>query len=276
MNERSQVIVVHADDPNGKRRNRLEVYGRRWAATQGVPVPRVIDHDPEGRWLVSERAHGYAPKGPEYLDAALESANRIAAGTPPRPQEVATTWRHPHRWKAPLRALQLAAGGVSPATFIAARRAVAALPPEVPSHCDFHIGNVLFTRRRADGIVQAATIIDFEYLRMGPRHADAIRLFTTVESHQDAAHGVDVLLRGTTANHWPAIAVQLRWLALRPLAELLTVEGGPDPELLSRARERWRLAQQWVRDIERAQRTPVRRDSASAFPRIATPGPRAS
>lgn len=257
----NDVIVVRAADANGRRRNRLEVYGRGWAAAQGVPVPRVIDHDPDGGRLVSERVRSLPREGVEYLEAALESAARIAAGTPPVLPDPATTWRDPRRWRTPLRAAQLAAAGVPPALFVAERRAAARLPDEVPSHCDFHIGNVLLVDR-PPGTDRAATVIDFEYLRMGPRHADAIRLFTTLASHEDAALGVDLLLRRTAAGEWPAIAVQLRWLALRPLAELITVQGGPDPVKLDRARERWRLARLWARDIDAAHRAHASRPPA--------------
>lgn len=248
-----KTIVVRANDENGRRRNRLEVYGRVWAAKQGVPVPRVVDHDPDGSWLVTERAPTLPPAGADYVAIAMESAQRIEAGQEPRPLEPITTWRHPNRWRTPLRAVQLAAAGISPLLFVQARRSAAALPSVVPSHFDYHPGNVL----HASADAEAATIIDFEYLRMGPRYADAIRLFTTLESHADAAYGVDWLLQRTPRSEWPGIAVQLRWLALRPLAELITVENGPPRALLMRARERWRLAQQWVKEIDRGYRQPT-------------------
>lgn len=247
-----KVIIVRANDANGRQRNRLEVYGREWAAGQGVPVPRVVDHDPNGSWMVTERVQTLPPTGADYVDIAMESAQRIEAGEPPRPVEPATTWRHPNRWRTPLRAFQLASAGISPLLFIHARRSAAALPSVVPSHFDYHPGNVLHSSADAP----AATIIDFEYLRMGPRYADAIRLFTTLESHADAAYGVDWLLQRTPRSEWPGISAQLRWLALRPLAELITVESGPPRALLMRARERWRLAQQWVQEIDRAYRQP--------------------
>lgn len=243
-----RVIVVRADDANGRRRNRLEVYGRAWAAEQGVPVPRVIDHDPAGAWLVTERARSLPRTGTEYVEVAMESARRIARGEPPSPGEPATTWRHPNRWRTPVRAVQLAAAGVSPLLFVHARHAAAQLPSVVPSHFDYHPGNVFHTKAGGD---LPATIIDFEYLRMGPRHADAIRFITTLASHEDASFGVDWLLHRTPRGERPGIAVQLRWLALRPLAELITVESGPSPALLQRAQERWRLAQAWVAEIER-------------------------
>lgn len=252
------VIVVRANDANGRRRNRLEVYGRQWAADQDVPVPRVIDHEDDGSRMVTERVRALAPAGTAYVDAALESARRIEEGAPPRPIEPATTWRHPNRWRTPVRALQLASAGISPVLFVQARRKAAALPSVVPSHFDYHPGNVLHAAAGAP----AATIIDFEYLRMGPRHADAIRLFTTLESHADAAYGVDRLLRRTSRAEWPGISTQLRWLALRPLAELITVENGPPRALLMRARERWRLAQQWVQEIDRGYRQPIHRPPA--------------
>lgn len=258
----AETITVHADDADGRRRNRLEVYGRRWAAAQGVPVPQVIEAAEDGSRLVGRRIRALPPEGRAYVDAALESAALIAAGAAPRPPEPATTWRHPDRRRTALRAVQLAVAGISPVCFAAARGAANRLPSPVPSHFDFHTGNVLLSAAAADTDA-AAFVIDFEYLRMGPVHADALRLLTTVPREEDAEYGLDLLLRAAPAREWPGIAAQLRWLALRPLAEFVTAEDPQEPRRVARARRRWALGRAWVRDIERAHGLASRRAGAA-------------
>lgn len=254
MKHTNDVIVERAEDADARRRNRLEVYGRRWAAEQGVPVPRIIDYDEAGSWLVSERAHFRPAEGPDYIEAALESAERIAAGSRPDPPGIVTGWRNPRRWASVLRGLKLSASGVSPHTFLAARRAASELPIVVPSHGDFHVHNVLDIEPGPDGSCTAATVIDFEYLQLGSQDADAVRLLSTVESHADAAYGVDLLVRKASRREWPTIAVQLRWLGLRQWAEVITGPDDMEPER-PRASERWKLTRKWAQEIERACRT---------------------
>ncbi|WP_029089510.1 phosphotransferase [Brevibacterium album] len=263
----AETITVHADDADGRRRNRLEVYGRRWAAAQGVPVPQVIEAAEDGSRFVGRRIRALPSEGRAYVDAALESAALIAAGAAPRPPAPATTWRHPDRRRTAVRAVQLAAAGISPVRFAAARAAANRLPSAVPSHFDFHTGNVLLSAAApgpaAAGTDAAAFVIDFEYLRMGPAHADALRLLTTVPRAEDAEYGLDLLLRTAPAREWPGIAAQLRWLALRPLAEFITAEDPQDPHRVARARRRWALGRAWAQDIERAHGLASRRAGAA-------------
>lgn len=249
MNPTDDVIVERAEHADARRRNRLEVYGRQWAAQQGVPVPRIIDYDADGSWLVSERAHFRPAAGPEYIEAALESAERIAAGSHPRPPGIATGWRNPRRWASVLRGLKLSASGVSPYSFLAARRAASALPTVVPSHGDFHVHNVLDIEPEPETRDTAATVIDFEYLQLGSQHADAVRLLSTVESHADAAYGIDLLVSRAPRREWPTIAVQLRWLGLRQWAEVITGPDDMEPER-PRASQRWKLTRRWAQEIE--------------------------
>lgn len=246
----SDVLVVRAEGPQGRRRNLLEVYGRQWAAEQGVPVPRVIDHDPDGAWLVGERIHPGLPAGSEYLELAFEAARRIEEGAEPHPPLAPTTWRNPNRRRTVMRAAKLARGGVSPSVFIRARKAAAELPREVPSHCDFHIGNVLLPGPSSPHSGDAAVVIDFEYLCMGPRYADVIRLITTLVSHDDAVDAFEMLAQRSSRAEWHSIAIQLRWLGLRPLAELLATTQRSDHSKIVHARERWILARQWATEIE--------------------------
>lgn len=269
MSTADDVIVVRAEDADDQRRNRLEVYGRRWAAEQGVPVPRIIDHKPDGSLLVSEHVRSRPAEGTEYIEAALDIAARITAASPPKLPEATTSWRNPNRRATVQRGLELLVAGISPATFLHARRAAADLPPDSPSHRDFHVHNVLLTEARPGVEDPIISVIDFEYLGFAPRHADAIRLITTVGSHVDAAHGLDLLLRGTARHGWPAFAVQLRWLGLRQLAELVTADDVPATER-ARAQERWLLSRRWVREIERTRCTfspisPISRSSTAGL-----------
>ena len=215
-------------------------------------MPRIIDFSTDGSWMLSERAYFAEPSGHEYVDMAFESAERIASAVHPAPPDAITTWRNPDRKGTLKRAFKLAFAGISPLLFIRARSAAAQLPDEVPCHFDFHTGNVLHTEPRPGDMIAAATIIDFEYLRMGPRHADKLRLITTLKSHADAAYGLDLLLQQTPKDQWSTIVIQLRWLALRPLAELIAADRKIDPALIKNARERWRLAQQWIKEINNA------------------------
>lgn len=265
-------IAVEAADAEGRRRNRLEYFGRVWAAEQGVRVPRILEFREDGSHLVSERIVPGSPVGRGYIDAAFASAERIAAGRAPEMRETPSTWRHPDRWAAPRRAARLLAAGISPVLFFSSRRAVLRLPRTVPSHSDYYYNNVIVpeAEHAVSGAVtvEPAYVIDFERLQMGPAHGDVIRLITTVPQVEDAEYGLERILRTAPSRDWAAIADLLRWHSLRPWTEFVTSTIEPDFHELLRARRRWAWGRLWADDIRTTHALAVRR--ASARPSEAT------
>lgn len=251
LDARGPVRVRFGVDDEGRRRNRLEVHGRAWAEQHGIRVPRIVAHDPDGAWLVSEDAAGGDPTGHEFVDAALDVADRIAAADPLTSAEAPSSWRASRRGTA-RRAARIWRAGITPYRFVDERRQAQALPPEVPVHGDLYEGNVLYTGHGP------ATIIDWEHAGRGPRHADAIRLITTVRRSEDAEYGLERLLREAPRSSWPSITVQVRWLSLRHYVDHFA--GGSDDPLpaaeVDGARRRWQRAVEWADDIDGARRRP--------------------
>lgn len=232
-------------DEEGRRRNRLEVQGRAWALEHGVLVPRVVAHEPGGAWLVSEDLASGPTTGTDFVDAALDVADRITAAPPMRSSEAPSSWRASRRGLS-RRVARIWRAGITPARFVRERRRAHDLPQEVAVHGDLYEGNVLFAGSGA------AAVIDWEHAGMGPRHADALRLITTLRRPEDADHGLERILRGAPRSSWPAISTQVRWLALRHYVDHFAgdTEDEVAPEDLTDARCRWQQAVGWADDLD--------------------------
>lgn len=230
-------------DDNSRRRNVLEVRGRAWAAARGIHTPVTVEAEPDGSLLVSEYVSSLPSAGPTYVEAALELAEAVSAAPEPAFGIAASGWRA-SRMSLPIRVARLAAAGIDPVVFVRARRRVARIPSQVTVHGDFHPGNVL---NLGDGSV---CLLDFEHAGRGPRHADVLRLVTTLEELSDAEYGLELLLRAAAREDRGIIADQLEWLSLRHLVDLVT--GRVSRPRVSAAHIRWRLARHWARDIRNA------------------------
>lgn len=235
-----RTVTRTGHDDDSRRRNLLEMRGRDWATAHGIRTPSTVDADRDGSLLVSEYVPALSSSGANYVEAALTLAGMVSAAPEPSFGISASGWRAP-RTSLPTRAARLCAAGVDPVVFVRARRRVARIPSQVTVHGDFHVGNVL---NLGDGVV---CLLDFEHAGRGPRHADALRLVTTLERTSDAEYGLELLLRAATRDDRGTIADQLEWLALRHLADLVT--GRVSRSRVDAAHARWHLARHWARDI---------------------------
>ncbi len=246
LDEPGRLRVRFGVDDEGRRRNRLETQGRAWAERHGIPVPRIVDHDPGGAWLVSEEVERGSRRGTRYVDAGLAIADRIARARPMASLEAGSGWRSSHRGRV-RRAAQLWRGGIHPREFVRVRTAALSLPTCVPVHGDLYDANLFFP----DG--ESAVLIDWEHAGTGPRYHDAIRFLTTLSLDEDAEYALDSVLRQAGRSDREIIATQLRWLSLRHYAD--QVVAGPElvrEEHLQHVRRRWLRATGWADEIEHA------------------------
>jgi hypothetical protein len=197
----------------GRLRLQRELWGRCWAAAAGLPTPTVLGADPAGGWLVSSWLEPAVPTGPGFLDAAVETAARIAAAPPPPPGPPRSVWRSPLR-SAPLRLARGALGGVPTQLWWAARQAVARLPQVPVAHGDYYHRNVLWCPGRG-----GLYTVDWEYLGPGVRHSDLLRLWSVLPDPADRAGLLARLLDDVPAAERAEIATLGLYLALRLLGE---------------------------------------------------------
>ncbi len=199
-------LVSVAGNRDQRRRLRLEALGRGWALAHGLPTPRVIAGDGEGRWLVGERIIGEV--GGVSLADALDLAARIARAPAPRFHVRSSSWRT-NPLTRPVRAALLPTVGVSPITFLRVRAAAASLPRAHTSHGDFHPGNLI----RSDA---GPVIIDWEHLGPGYLHEDTLRYLTTRPIDVSLPE-VESMLLGVGGDERREIVACFRWLTLRNL-----------------------------------------------------------
>jgi aminoglycoside phosphotransferase len=202
-----------ADTAAGRLRLRRELWGRCWAAGAGLPTPPVLGADADGGWLVSAWLPAGAPTGPDFLDAAVATAGRIAAAPPPPAGPPRSVWRSPRR-AAPLRLARGFLGGVPTRLWWRARQAAAALPRVPVAHGDFYHRNVLW--RPDSGTLHT---VDWEYLGTGLRHGDLLRLWSVLPGPLDRAGLLARLLDGLPAAQRADVGTLALYLALRLLGE---------------------------------------------------------
>ena len=239
-----QLIVYEAEEPGDVLRIRREVEGRAWAGRHGIPTAETVAKDPDDRWLVSRRVVEEPRESAQYVAAALEMSRRIETLPHPRFVTEGATWRAPRRSR-PVRVARLVRAGVDLRAFTAVRRAFEALPQVVTIHNDYHRDNVLNTS--AAGHV---TVIDWEFTALGPRNQDMVRLIVDLQDADVARAAWRLLVESVPAAERPALAVQLRWLALRTYASEVTVPArNLDHVKSARRRARWLEAQRWAAEL---------------------------
>lgn len=207
----ADVLVDLATSEHGRRLVRLEVEGRAWAAGAGVPVPGVHAADPDGRWMVGARAHGVSCRGPGAVRAALDAADRVAACSAPRPALAPSTWSGDRR-TLPARVARSLLGGLPIRRFREARAAARALTDVASGHGDLYRRNVIADQ---DDI----SVIDWEFLGPHPRWSDHVRLWSTLTDTADRTLAVGHLEDVVPLSGHPQLAVLVRHLTLRLLAE---------------------------------------------------------
>ncbi len=81
-------VAYVAFDDASRQRLREEDAALRLLGAQGVPVARPRLLDPDGAWLLVERAPADPPAGAAYVDAAVEAARLLSGVRLPAPREV--------------------------------------------------------------------------------------------------------------------------------------------------------------------------------------------
>ena len=208
--------AIHiAHDERTRNRIREEADRLAWAARNGIPVPAVVDAQPD--WLVTSRAvNDSVTSGRPYVEAAVGAARAISAAPEPPPNLRAPVAAHGGGRRAGLvRLSRIVRSPLSPGEFRAARAAAAALQRDTLAHGDYVLHNILFDRATA-----SVTIIDWEYLTRAPAHQDLLMLWPRLTEPDDRAVVVEEVERTTKDRR--AAGVLHHWLAVRLLADLVT------------------------------------------------------
>jgi len=233
-----------AGDAGARRRVLLEVRRLDWAREQGLRVPPMVAHAPDGSWLVSELVPSDGPVGPGYVLAAAEAARALAALPSPPPDVLEGSYgrRAPRRGRL-RRVARLLAGGVNVREFAGLRRAAASLAADTVTHGDFHPNNVLY-----DEAAGAVTLTDFEMLGLAPAGSDLLLLWVTLDRDEDRELILDELLRDAGAEERRRLSIVHRWIAIRTLAERVALPRSErDREGIEEARRLLALARENAR-----------------------------
>ncbi len=237
--------VYEAEDARDVRRIRREVEGRQWAASHGIPTVETIDKDPDDRWLVSRRVWDEPGEPATYVVAAQEMSQRIQRLPHPHFATSGQAWRAPRRSLA-VRVARLLRAGVDLPAFASTRSAYERLACDTTLHGDYHRDNVLNTT----GSLGHVTVIDWEFTGVGPRHQDMVRMVVDLRDVAVARDAWNRLVGSVPSADRPALAIQLRWLALRTYASEVTVPPSRlDPVRCERRRARWSDVQEWAAEL---------------------------
>lgn len=237
----SGFVLDQAVDRRGRARIRAEVEGRAWARRHAIPTAEIVAHDPHWSWLISRRVAEEPETSMAYLEAAFDASLRIQSAVEPCSRKH-TAWRAP-RWTAPIRVGRMLAAGIDPKGFVEARRAASRLPHDAPTHNDFHRGNVLNHVHETGQVA----IIDWELMTTGPRHHDMVQLIVDLADSTAAKAAWDLLVSQTSPWEHDALAVQLRWLAIRTYAsDVCGPRDDRDADKLRRRRARLREVETWL------------------------------
>jgi hypothetical protein len=237
------LVVEVALTERGRQDLDWELQGRRWADGCGLRTPPVVDSGPG--WVVSRRWPDGEAAGPDFVRAAIEAADLIAAHDAP-------TWAtaRPPLWRATSRgrlrrAARLAAGGMRLVEFARARRIGAHLPADSTAHGDFHPGNLLFDPERCE-----LAVVDWTHLDAAPRHTDLVRLWGQLPDDADSAAVAEAVLARTSRRERASVGALWHWLALRQLAEHLVDPAASDnPDQLGLVRRRLDEARGIAREL---------------------------
>jgi hypothetical protein len=207
------IVLEITESDAGRLRIQRELWGRDWAVRHGVPTATVHAADPDGEWMIGEWITPGAPSGPSFLDAALATANRIAAAPPPTAGPPPNVWRSARR-DVVLRTARALAGRMPMRLWWASRTAARTLPLVPVAHGDYYHRNVLW---RPDA--GSVCVVDWEYLGAGPRHGDLLRLWTILPARADREDLMTRILAAAPPAQHREIATLALWLALRLLGE---------------------------------------------------------
>lgn len=206
--------VYLGEDPASRARLEREAALLRWAATQGIPVPAVVERTADR--LVTARVAADPQAGPRFVAAAIAASDSVVAADPP-PRELLRTSvsRRAPRHTIVRRFARMSASPLSVTEFRAARAAALALPHDTMTHGDFHPRNLLYDR--AAGVVR---LIDWATIGAAPAGTDLLSLWPQLPDPGDRAA---VFAAAAEQVRDPQrLAVLHHWLAARYLADLVT------------------------------------------------------
>lgn len=207
------VLTVAVDD-EGRRQNLVEAACRAWAGPRGVDGPTVIAASADGHWLHAERVRAATPEGPDYVHAALATADRIATLEPPELSVAPSQWR-PARSARVLSAARGALGGLDVPRFLRSRRAAAALTDHTTCHGDFYRRNVLHVA--GTGV----SVVDWEFVGRAPRWTDHVRFWSTLRRSEDRQEAWARISETVEPGGEAHLRTLTEWLCYRLLAENL-------------------------------------------------------
>lgn len=209
------LVLAVARNHEGARLIELEVTGRRWAEQHDIATSTVIDVCPNQDWMLARWIDPLgSASGPEYVAAALETADRIMRLPLPAQATYASTWRSRRRTLI-IRSARLTIGGVPVRHWYRTRGRASALTRSATAHGDFYFRNVL------PGPT-CVYVIDWEFLGSAPMFTDHLRLWSTLKCKQDRRQVLDHLLSSADPDTWAHICDLAAWLGLRLLAENLS------------------------------------------------------
>ena len=210
----ASTVVYLGASPSGRARIAAEFHRMQWARRLGIPVPEVLDHERDHRWLLVRRVGDDEVYGPDYVDQAVDIATRLARATEP-PPEGSPRSRRGSRHDLVQRAARAVASPLRIGEFRRVRRDVDDLLPGQWAHGDFHVANVL-----SDG-GRSVVLIDFEYVGAGPSGLDLTTLWPDLPDQADRDRLLEATLRLYRGQE-PQVLLLLHWHALRHLADLVT------------------------------------------------------
>ena len=204
--------VYLAGDDAGRQRLPLEERRVRWAASQGIPVPEVVELG-EG-WLISRRVPRGDQVGPRFVEAVTAAAHLVATAGPPPPEVLAGgRARRAPRHTIALRLARMAASPLSVRLFMDSRRVAAGLAADTLAHGDFIPSNLPFDEERG-----RVHLVDWEMLGYAPAHTDLLTLWPHLARAEDRQALLETALRRSGDRR--ALAALHRWLTVRALADL--------------------------------------------------------
>ncbi|MGY1813446.1 phosphotransferase [Blastococcus sp. SYSU D00820] len=211
-------VVDLAVTESGRRRLRAELRGRRWAEERQIGVPEVLAAADDGRWLLSRRVHPGPTGGPDWTDAAVDAAVRIA----PLPAPPGAPWQ-PAGGPALRRARssvenagRLLRAGIRLGELRAVRAAAAQLPLSEVTHGDLRAANAVLD---ADGRL---VVLEWTGVRAGPRHRDLLTLWASTPDEEDRGQIADVVLERTAGWEQPDVGLLWHAVALEQMVARVT------------------------------------------------------
>ena len=204
--------VYVAPTETARRSLALEEARLRWAASQGIPVPEVVELT--GDWLITRRVSRAEQAGPAFVAGVIEAARRVAAAAPPPPELLSPADAgRPGLPTRLYRVARMAGGPVPVRLFWKARRAAAGLPRDTLSHGDFIRSNLPFDARAG-----RVYLVDWERLGYAPAQTDLLTLWPHLPAAEDRQMVLDEALRRSEDRR--ALGTLHRWLTVRALARL--------------------------------------------------------